>query len=374
MISIPLYLALLSVPSAHAEAFENAKILHRDISVGNVIISDRGGLLIDWDLAKDVKDLEKISRQPFRTVSPAFDISQGLYDSDVLTSLQGTWQFIAARLLQARESAVHTPADDWESFFHVLSWVVLRFTRHGLNSAQLTNELRNTYDDSYVDDGKVYGGENKKSRIKSRFITSDVQVPPGPLLDLLKDLLNVLALRYEDPPTREAQERYELSLQAVARDPSLAAILVDHPVKLYHELKEKLKASWMIDRFREAANSQMWDMGPGGQRFENPLTRVDEVVITTKRRSEFSTDMPRQSKKFKPTPDSGDDATAEDTSEADPDDIEAEAASEDGEATDEQELDDYVVAAKWDEAETDWEDDEGEPIDESRTDSEYASE
>ena len=54
---------------AHTEAIENAKILHRDISVGNVIISDRGGLLIDWDLAKDMEDLEKISRQPFRTVS-----------------------------------------------------------------------------------------------------------------------------------------------------------------------------------------------------------------------------------------------------------------------------------------------------------------
>lgn len=60
---------------AHTEAIENAKILHRDISVGNIIISDRGGLLIDWDLAKDIDNLEKISRQPFRTVSLAFDES-----------------------------------------------------------------------------------------------------------------------------------------------------------------------------------------------------------------------------------------------------------------------------------------------------------
>jgi hypothetical protein len=42
---------------------------------------------------------------------------------------------------------VYTPADDWESFFHVLSWVALRFTVHGLTSAKLTHELRNTYDD-----------------------------------------------------------------------------------------------------------------------------------------------------------------------------------------------------------------------------------
>ena len=93
-----------------------------------------------------------------------------------MTSLQGTWQFIAARLLQARESAAHTPADDWESFFHVLSWVVLRFTRHGLDSARLTHELRTTYDDWYMDHGKVYGGENNEKSIKSRFISTNAQV------------------------------------------------------------------------------------------------------------------------------------------------------------------------------------------------------
>ncbi|KAF8237998.1 hypothetical protein L208DRAFT_1504658 [Tricholoma matsutake] len=176
------------------EAFENAKILHRNISVGNIIISDCGGLLINWDFAKDIKDLGKISQQPFH---------------------RGTWQFMAAWLLQAKELAVHTQADDWESFFHVLSWVVLRFTRHGLNSAELTNELR-TYNDSYLDSSKVHGGRNKKSCIKSWFISSDAQIPPGSLLDLLKDLVNVCAIRYKDPPTKEAQERYELSLQAVA--------------------------------------------------------------------------------------------------------------------------------------------------------------
>lgn len=57
---------------AHTEAVDNARILHRDISIGNVIISDRGGLLIDWDLSKDVDDLANISRQPYRTVSLIF--------------------------------------------------------------------------------------------------------------------------------------------------------------------------------------------------------------------------------------------------------------------------------------------------------------
>ncbi|KAM6497488.1 hypothetical protein JOM56_007961 [Amanita muscaria] len=227
---------------AHTEAFENAKILHR---VGNVIISD-GGLLIDWDLAKDINDLEKISRQPFRT---------------------GTWQFIAARLLQARESAAHTPADDWESFFHVLSWVVLRFTRHGLSSA---HELRNTYDDSYLDGGKVYGGENKMKSIISRYISSKAQVPPGLLLDLLKDLVDVCAVRYEDAPSGEKQREYDLLLQDVAQYPTLMRFFAEHPIQHYYDCKEKLKASWMLGRFSDVVNTGTWDQGLEGQRFENP--------------------------------------------------------------------------------------------------------
>ena len=53
---------------AHSHAFNVAKILHRDVSVGNIILTDEGkGLLIDWELAKNVD--EGGSRRPDRTVS-----------------------------------------------------------------------------------------------------------------------------------------------------------------------------------------------------------------------------------------------------------------------------------------------------------------
>jgi len=63
----------LTMPAALWEAFELAKILHRDISVGNmVIILDGNGkftkaLLIDWDLCKDITKLGPRRRD--RTVS-----------------------------------------------------------------------------------------------------------------------------------------------------------------------------------------------------------------------------------------------------------------------------------------------------------------
>jgi RIO-like serine/threonine protein kinase len=39
--------------SAHRDAYENCQVLHRDISVRNVLILPNGkGMLNDWDMAK----------------------------------------------------------------------------------------------------------------------------------------------------------------------------------------------------------------------------------------------------------------------------------------------------------------------------------
>ncbi|KAI9462187.1 hypothetical protein F5148DRAFT_954380, partial [Russula earlei] len=38
---------------AHTDAYDKAKILHRDVSAGNILIApDRSGLLINWDMSK----------------------------------------------------------------------------------------------------------------------------------------------------------------------------------------------------------------------------------------------------------------------------------------------------------------------------------
>jgi RIO-like serine/threonine protein kinase len=59
--------------AAHKEALEKAGILHRDISVGNILITvDGRGLLIDWDLCKRVKDLVNGARASERSVRSFF--------------------------------------------------------------------------------------------------------------------------------------------------------------------------------------------------------------------------------------------------------------------------------------------------------------
>jgi RIO-like serine/threonine protein kinase len=58
--------------TAHQHAYFDAGILHRDISVGNTLITDEGkGLLIDWDLCLNliVNNDRASARRPDRTVS-----------------------------------------------------------------------------------------------------------------------------------------------------------------------------------------------------------------------------------------------------------------------------------------------------------------
>jgi serine/threonine protein kinase len=55
---------------AHKHAYENARIIHGDVSVGNILITGDGGkgLLIDWDLSKKLDSVTK-PRQTQRAVS-----------------------------------------------------------------------------------------------------------------------------------------------------------------------------------------------------------------------------------------------------------------------------------------------------------------
>ena len=58
------------IVSAHYMAWETAGILHRDISVGNILIdpASRQGFLIDWDLSRLRSELENGPVEPDRTV------------------------------------------------------------------------------------------------------------------------------------------------------------------------------------------------------------------------------------------------------------------------------------------------------------------
>ena len=65
-----MYTMMTIIFTAHSQAYEQAEILHRDISVVNIIITDDGkGLLIDWDLCNHLENLANVRRQCEHTVS-----------------------------------------------------------------------------------------------------------------------------------------------------------------------------------------------------------------------------------------------------------------------------------------------------------------
>ncbi|KAK7433817.1 hypothetical protein VKT23_020533 [Stygiomarasmius scandens] len=166
---------------AHRDALRKCKLLHRDISAGNLLITTNGrGLLGDWELCKFVPHLGK-PRQIERT---------------------GTWQFISVALLKATTFACHTVKDDLESFFHVLAWISLQYTQHGLESDVLSQHLHDVYDDLRISTGKVTGGNKKETSMCAQELAKAGFVPSA-FRDLLVDLEETCAARYLHVPDSE---------------------------------------------------------------------------------------------------------------------------------------------------------------------------
>ncbi|CAD6500915.1 BgTH12-06619 [Blumeria graminis f. sp. triticale] len=102
---------------AHQSLFKEARILHRDVSINNIILTDpavnngRYGLLIDLDLAISLNDVNR--------------------DRDVQNTT-GAMEYIALGILEAiifetGKGYLHTYRHDLESFFYVLVSACIRF-------------------------------------------------------------------------------------------------------------------------------------------------------------------------------------------------------------------------------------------------------
>uniref|UniRef100_A0A0W0FD64 Fungal-type protein kinase domain-containing protein n=1 Tax=Moniliophthora roreri TaxID=221103 RepID=A0A0W0FD64_MONRR len=164
---------------AHKVAYEKAKILHRDISVGNILIMDGGqGLLIDWEFSKPL-------------------------DSSAPRTLErtGTWQFMSARLLSHKPGEVnHILADDLESFYHVLCWVTLMHGRHELSKEDAENQIARVYDGwNGVKASDVKGGSDKIVDLQKKWMAKQAKLVEGPLRDLVVGLEALLVVRYIEP-------------------------------------------------------------------------------------------------------------------------------------------------------------------------------
>ncbi|KAJ7091938.1 hypothetical protein B0H15DRAFT_906019 [Mycena belliarum] len=144
--TLALVRALCNAIRGHQTAFE-AGVLHRDVSVGNIHISETDflGFLHDWDCSEFTP--EGLAR--FHELSP--DRSPNIFDQSL--KMTGTYPFLALDLLNARRKGVmrqHECKHDLESFYWVLIWVLLRHADHASPNGAMTCSL--LFDASFATD------------------------------------------------------------------------------------------------------------------------------------------------------------------------------------------------------------------------------
>jgi hypothetical protein len=144
--------ALRDAIRGHRSLLEDGKILHRDISENNIIITDAKeapkGRLIDLDLAKELDSMPSGARH--RT---------------------GTMQFMAIEVLEGKG---HTYRHDLESFFYVFVWMCIRYGYEGTGRQKpnkvmrpKTNILRGWYTGIYTEIANTKQGHMGKNRFEN---------------------------------------------------------------------------------------------------------------------------------------------------------------------------------------------------------------
>ncbi|KAL5318088.1 hypothetical protein ACEPPN_015192 [Leptodophora sp. 'Broadleaf-Isolate-01'] len=177
--------ALRDAIAGHKSLLEDGKILHRDISENNIIITesasdgDPKGRLIDLDLAKELDSVP--SGASHRT---------------------GTMQFMAIEVLQGKG---HTYRHDLESFFYVFIWMCIRYghedvgdleeaavPRSGPNKRRVRPTKTSILRDWYTGDYRQIANTKRGHMVGFEDITAEFAPEFCGLKDLAEELRNVL--------------------------------------------------------------------------------------------------------------------------------------------------------------------------------------
>jgi hypothetical protein len=188
---------------AHKGAYLQG-FLHRDISPNNILITENpayeGGMLIDWDLCQTSFGAEEpgAPHRKSRTVRGVFPSDANTLRINVTPASQGTWDYIAADLLDD-PGHQHSFVHDLESFFYVLLYLGLVHLRTDWDQGRQSCFM-NT-----VIDRRRFGDSGKGGFGKLLFMVGSVRALNGltftsnePLTKLVTRLKQVLSVRYID--------------------------------------------------------------------------------------------------------------------------------------------------------------------------------
>ncbi|KAH9020339.1 hypothetical protein EDB84DRAFT_1678942 [Lactarius hengduanensis] len=212
--------------TAHTGAYERVGILHRDVSAGNILITEeRSGILIDWDLSKKVvKDGSGTQRQHSRT---------------------GTWQFISIARLRDPSTRPHEVSDDLESFFWVLLYLVAKC--RSVEKIDLSKDMQIVFDqdDDMDDDGIIRGGRGKLQCLRQTdlgptIVDYLVKTPCKNIIEELRSLFDNL-YRHVEPRAetipwmksnidskRDRDERVQDAVKKLRSSEEVLAIINEH--------------------------------------------------------------------------------------------------------------------------------------------------
>ncbi|KAJ8701075.1 hypothetical protein PTI98_004038 [Pleurotus ostreatus] len=132
-----MFQAVYDAFQGHKQAYEKCKLLHRDVSGGNILLVTNGGLLNDWDMAVKVNEDKRGPRAHERT---------------------GTWAFMSIDLLRG-ERRPHKISDDLESFFWVVLYYSLLYLPH--NKVGTLGDIIPAIFEQYTSFGETKGGQGK---------------------------------------------------------------------------------------------------------------------------------------------------------------------------------------------------------------------
>ncbi|KAI0366917.1 hypothetical protein BV20DRAFT_1055249 [Pilatotrama ljubarskyi] len=198
--------ATYDVFHAMRDALEKDSRIHRDISLGNIILvreragERRRGYLIDWETSSRV-DEEGHSLDSERT---------------------GTWKFMSFKVLFYPEQP-HVFQDDMESLFYVVLYCSLRHLPNSLSADELGSFMHEFFDQSAFCFGALRGGTGKGANAGSRFWTRRVSFKNTDLQTWLDTVMD-----YNGPPLERKKELKEYWSNPDFLDAFWGAFLREH--------------------------------------------------------------------------------------------------------------------------------------------------
>ncbi|KAJ3476890.1 hypothetical protein NLI96_g10846 [Meripilus lineatus] len=194
---------------ALSDAYNACGLMHRDISIDNIIIDrvTNKGVLIDWEMAYKI-DRDIGARTPYRS---------------------GTWQFMAHELLR-QPRTVHQPFHDMESIFWVIFYATIRWFTPPVGDVTAAEYISSLFDTSTIDrtTGQRKGGIDKLAELAGRTILRSFELPQmsvlGAWFQAIRPLLIAFAFdaHVGPPPTEEETfNTFAESFKTVFRNNSL---------------------------------------------------------------------------------------------------------------------------------------------------------